>query len=233
MALGVFKGKLKGATKGFELLKKKADALKVRLRAMTKEIYAMKMALVKQSSNAYFSVSQAEYAAGSFKHKVFEACTVPEIRVETAVDNVAGVKLPVFRAIDTGMKSEGRENIGLSGGGKAVETCAKKFKELVDALIKLASLQTSFLTLDEALKVTNRRVNALENVTIPFIAHVISYVEKELDEMEREEFTRVKMLKSKKEAQLKALGEVESNSSADPDNMLANFDTARDPDVVF
>ena len=40
-------------------------------------------------------------------------------------------------------------------------------------------------------------------VTIPFIAHVISYVEKELDEMEREEFTRVKMLKSKKEAQLK------------------------------
>jgi hypothetical protein len=106
-------------------------------------------------------------------------------------------------------------------------------------------------------------------VTIPFIAHVISYVEKELDEMEREEFTRVKMLKSKKEAQLKgklqvrvflvrvvssqscgqtknhltpnpshalsfvALGEVESNSSADPDNMLANFDTARDPDVVF
>ena len=39
MALTLFKGKLKGAKKGFDLLKKKADALKVRLRAMTKEIY--------------------------------------------------------------------------------------------------------------------------------------------------------------------------------------------------
>ena len=97
---------------------------------------------------------------------MLEACTVPEIRVETAVDNVAGVKLPVFRAIETGMKSEGRENIGLSGGGKAVEACGDKFRELIDALIKLASLQTSFLTLDEALKVTNRRVNALENVRL-------------------------------------------------------------------
>jgi vacuolar-type H+-ATPase subunit D/Vma8 len=53
-------------------------------------------------------------------------------------------------------------------------------------LIKLASLQTSFVTLDEALKVTNRRVNALENVTIPKIDGVLDYIARELDELERE-----------------------------------------------
>ena len=53
-------------------------------------------------------------------------------------------------------------------------------------LIKLASLQTSFVTLDEALKVTNRRVNALENVTIPKIQAVLDYISRELDELERE-----------------------------------------------
>ena len=51
---------------------------------------------------------------------------------------------------------------------------------------RLASLQTSFVTLDEALKVTNRRVNALENVTIPKIEGVLSYIARELDELARE-----------------------------------------------
>jgi V-type H+-transporting ATPase subunit D len=47
-------------------------------------------------------------------------------------------------------------------------------------------LQTSFVTLDEALKVTNRRVNALENVTVPKIDGILSYIARELDELERE-----------------------------------------------
>jgi len=47
-------------------------------------------------------------------------------------------------------------------------------------------LQTSFQTLDEAMKVTNRRVNALENVTIPKIQVVLDYIDRELDELERE-----------------------------------------------
>ena len=56
----------------------------------------------------------------------------------------------------------------------------------IDRNNRLASLQTSFVTLDEALKVTNRRVNALENVTIPKIQGVLDYIARELDELERE-----------------------------------------------
>ena len=42
MTLGVYKIKVKGARKGYELLKRKADALKVRLRRMMNEIKALK-----------------------------------------------------------------------------------------------------------------------------------------------------------------------------------------------
>jgi len=70
------------------------------------------------------------------------------------------------------------------------------FQKSLDCLISLASLQTSFVTLDSALKITNRRVNALEYVVIPRIEQTISYILTELDEMEREEFFRYDLIYS-------------------------------------
>jgi vacuolar-type H+-ATPase subunit D/Vma8 len=50
--------------------------------------------------------------------------------------------------------------------------------------------QTSFAALDEAIKLTNRRVNALDNVVIPRIVATIAYIDSELSEIEREEIFR-------------------------------------------
>ena len=52
------------AKKGFDLLKSKSDALKVRFRDICKVIYATKVGMSDQSSSAFFSLTQAEYAAG-------------------------------------------------------------------------------------------------------------------------------------------------------------------------
>ena len=60
------------------------------------------------------------------------------------------------------------------------------------------SLQTAFKTLDEALKVTSRRVNALDNVVVPRLENTVAYVKQELDELEREDFTRLKKVVEKK-----------------------------------
>ena len=42
--------------------------------------------------------------------------------------------------------------------------------------MELASLQTAFLTLDEAIKTTNRRVNALDSVVKPMLENTIAYI---------------------------------------------------------
>lgn len=64
-------------------------------------------------------------------------------------------------------------------------------------------LQSSFVALDKAIKVTNRRVNALEKVVQPKIEETISYIIGELDEMEREEFFRLKKVQEKKKVKVK------------------------------
>ena len=54
------------------------------------------------------------------------------------------------------------------------------------------------MTLDIALKVTNRRVNALEFIQIPRILGIISWIDRELDEESREDFFRLKKVTDNK-----------------------------------
>jgi V-type H+-transporting ATPase subunit D len=198
------------------------------------------------AASAFFSMTQAEYAAGNFKRKVAEGGMTARIRIGAGINNVAGVKLPVFTKYDTGASAE-NQSLGLVGGGKKIAMVREKFTILTEMLIKLASLQTSFVTLDEALKVTNRRVNALENVTIPKIERVLDYISRELDELEREDFTRLKLVQGKKEVEEKAnqkKKELEMKAAAlagspillDKENntdITAAFDANEDEDVVF
>lgn len=81
MNLTTYKAKRLAAKKGYDLLKRKADALKVifllnhnkycfiflkvRFRDIMKAIYALKVGMADQSSTAFFSLTQAEYAAGN------------------------------------------------------------------------------------------------------------------------------------------------------------------------
>jgi V-type H+-transporting ATPase subunit D len=240
----IFKGKKKAAESGHRLLKKKADALKVKFRDYAKSIAETKGTMSTDSSSAFFSLTQAEYAAGNFKQKVAEGSMTARVRVGAGVDNVAGVKIPVFTKYETGAVAD-NQSLGLVGGGKKIVAVREKFTHLLTCLIKLASLQTSFVTLDEALKVTNRRVNALENVTIPKIQIVLDYISRELDELEREDFTRLKLVQSskaaalkekeiedkKKEEEAKAKGQV--IQKANEEDITAQFDADDDEDVVF
>ena len=190
--------RLKSAEKGHSLLKKKADALTLRFRSVATEIKAYKQALGEMMSDSAMSITKARYVAGDFAYLVTENVGSASMKIRTELENVAGVKIPVFDAYEDSGSSDALELTGLGKGGAQIRQCKSKFADALQSLVKLASLQTSFITLDEAIKLTNRRVNAIEHVVIPKIENTISYIITELDEGEREEFFRLKKIQEKK-----------------------------------
>ena len=193
----LMKARLKGAEKGHSLLKKKADALQLKFRSILKKIIETKSLMGGVMKEASFSMSEAKFAVGNdFNTIVLQNVNKAQTKVRTKKENVAGVNLPIFEAYqDSG---DTWELAGLARGGQQLSKLKKNYARAVQLLVDLASLQTSFITLDEVIKVTNRRVNALEHVLIPRIERTLAYIMTELDEREREEFYRLKKVVEKK-----------------------------------
>lgn len=239
MALTTMKLRVKGAQQGHSLLKKKADAMSMRFRKILKLIVENKEVMGQVMREAIFSLSEANYAAGDFKDIVLQSAKKSSVQIGHRVDNVAGVRLPVFTYNNTG--NENYELAGLGRGGSKVKQCKETYSKALQLLVELASLQTSFVTLDEAIKTTKRRVNAIEYVIIPRLENTVKYIISELDEGEREEFFRLKMIQSKKQ-QAKQEEEEEAERSGQKmklEENAMNVETStfnlgeEDPDVMF
>ena len=201
---------------------------------------------------------------------VLQNVSKAQLKIRTKKDNVAGVNLPVFESYQDGADSY--ELAGLARGGQQMAIVKKNYQKAVELLVELASLQTSFITLDEVIKITNRRVNAigkndknqallykrikksqpqvkyfivifaliLEHVIIPKIERTLAYIISELDEMEREEFFRLKKVQDKKKKIRKEKEEYAAKRKAllgpgedEPEGASSILDADHDEDLLF
>uniref|UniRef100_A0A672S016 V-type proton ATPase subunit D n=1 Tax=Sinocyclocheilus grahami TaxID=75366 RepID=A0A672S016_SINGR len=114
---------------------------------------------------------------------------------------------------------------------KKADALSMRFRQILRKII-----ETSFVTLDEAIKITNRRVNAIEHVIIPRIERTLTYIITELDEREREEFYRLKKIQEKKKQHRErtekenAQRQAQLGPIAEPMNMLND---EADEDMLF
>ncbi|CAR28036.1 hypothetical protein ZYGR_0N05240 [Zygosaccharomyces rouxii] len=199
MTLGLMKTKLKGANQGHSLLKRKSEALTKRFRDITRRIDDAKQKMGRVMQTAAFSLAEVSYATGeNIGYQVQESVSNARFRVKARQENVSGVYLPQFESyIDPNINDF--KLTGLGRGGQQVQRAKVIYSKAVETLVELASLQTAFVILDEVIKVTNRRVNAIEHVIIPRTENTIAYINSELDELDREEFYRLKKVQEKKQ----------------------------------
>jgi V-type H+-transporting ATPase subunit D len=238
MALNGLQNTLKGAEKGHSLLKKKADALNLRFRAILKEIKENKEKMGQQMKDASFSLASAKFSAGdNMPQMVIQSADTATYKVRMKTENVVGVYLPNFDpSQEKNMASN--EMHGLGKGGQQVKKCRETYTKALNDLVHLASLQTTFITLDEVIKITNRRVNAIEYVIIPRLKNTIYYILDELDEREREEFYRLKKVQDKKKAAIARQNEEKKKYELEhPEEgetrTLSLLDDDNDPLVIF
>lgn len=199
MTLGLMKSKLKGANQGYSLLKRKSEALTMRFREITKKIDESKRRMSTVMQTASFSLAEVTYATGeNIGYQVQESVANARFKIRACQENISGVYLSQFEAvIDSGINDF--KLTGLGRGGQQVQCAKNIYTKVVESLVHLASLQTAFVILDEVIKVTNRRVNSIEHVIIPRTENTIAYINSELDELDREEFYRLKKVKEKKQ----------------------------------
>ncbi|ETW86079.1 vacuolar H+-ATPase V1 sector, subunit D [Heterobasidion irregulare TC 32-1] len=248
MALTNTKTRLKGAQTGHSLLAKKRDALTTRFRAILRKVDEAKRKMGRVMQLASFSLAEVTYATGDISYLVQEQAKSASFKVKAKQENVSGVVLPAFE-VDRVPGSDFNLT-GLGRGGQQVLRSKEVYAKAVETLVELASLQAAFTILDEVIRATNRRVNAIEHVVIPRLDNTIKYIMSELDEMDREEFFRLKKVQGKKkrdaaatEALRKALEEaraVDEVASPPPPETLDEEETisgdllsSKDEDVIF
>jgi len=213
----------------------------MKFRLILKELKTNKEAMGPQMKLAAFSLAEVKYVAGDIRAQVLDNVKgTASTKIQVKVDNIAGVFVPKFKSsTDPNAESE-FDYQGLGKGGRQFKSAAAAHEKALQFLIDIASLQTSFVILDEAIKATNRRVNALDNVIIPRIDRSIKYIISELDEMDREDFFRLKKVQKQKkkiradrdelaakEALRAAVGGV--SPAAGPESIIAQ----KDDDIVF
>jgi V-type H+-transporting ATPase subunit D len=238
MALTNTKLRLKGAQTGHSLLAKKRDALTTRFRAILRKVDEAKRKMGRVMQLASFSLAEVTYATGDIAYLVQEQAKSATFRVKARQDNVSGVILPAFE-VDR-VQGNDFNLTGLGRGGQKVLKARETYAKAVETLVELASLQAAFMILDEVIRATNRRVNAIEHVVIPKLENTIKYVISELDEMDREEFFRLKKVQGKKKRDAAQIEQKTTEGTAEPkanidDGPSAHTDLLndKDEDVIF
>ncbi|KAF8831168.1 hypothetical protein HHX47_DHR1000234 [Lentinula edodes] len=244
MALTNTKLRLKGAQTGHSLLAKKRDALTTRFRAILKKVDEAKRKMGRVMQLASLSMAEVTYATGDISYLVQEQAKSASFRVKSKQENVSGVVLPAFE-VDRVSGSDFNLT-GLGRGGQQVLRAKEVYAKAIETLVELASLQTAFTILDEVIRATNRRVNAIEHVVIPRLENTIKYIMSELDEMDREEFFRLKKVQGKKKRDTAArqieqeAKEKEEEAVLEPNSVEQDDDehstdllSNKDSDVIF
>ncbi|XP_026750229.2 V-type proton ATPase subunit D-like [Galleria mellonella] len=184
--------------RGYQLLKRKAEALRIRGRQATAELASTQAILGHTLKEAYISLAAIKFTNGEPNALVLENIGQAQVRVQRISENISGVATVSLQAVEDLTVGDVFRYAGLGAGGHRTGEAKKAFREAIRILVKFASLRNTCILLDEAIRTTLRKVNGIEKIIMPKLRNTENYILMEMDEREREEFHRLKMVKAKK-----------------------------------
>ncbi len=189
------KNSLALARQGYDLMDKKRNILIRELMDLIDEAKDIQKQIDTTFTRAYACLQRANIEHGISKVQEL-AFTVPieeSIRIQTR--SIMGTEIPH-------VKYDAQENsltYSLTDTYESIDIAREAFRQVKDLTIKLSMVENSAYRLAASIKKTQKRANALKNITIPTYSALVYKISNELEEKEREEFTRLKVIKRMKQ----------------------------------
>ena len=184
------------AERGHDLLQEKQDALVMEFFEFIREIGPLRNKLDKTLLEAYAAFTEAQMVVGIGKlRQIALSTSFDRFDIGAKTRSVMGIPIPIFNVTETASLSP-TEHYDIIETTAKLDESVLKVDEAMKTMITLAETEVAVRRLAEAIATTKRRVNCLKHIIIPKFENSIRFIEMYLEEREREEFFRLKRMKS-------------------------------------
>ncbi|MBE6903361.1 MAG: V-type ATP synthase subunit D [Ruminococcaceae bacterium] len=177
---------------GYELMDKKKNILVREMMGLLDRASEIQKKINETFLNAYKALQTANISHGICEKIAYT--TAEEKDLNLKFRSVMGVELPMVELERKRIELP----YGLASTDAMTDDAYCSFIEVKYLCADLAQVENSVYRLAMAIKKTQKRANALKNIIIPKYEYTIKYITDSLEEKEREEFTRLKVIKNQK-----------------------------------
>lgn len=192
------KSRIKLAKNGHNLLKQKRDALIMEFFKILKKAKDLRGELNEKMGEAYKSLSIAHAYHTTFELESIASGLEQDLGLEVKSRNVMGVRIPEIKE-EIEEKKFGERGYSVMGTSAKVDDVVEDFGSVLRIVVTLAETETAIKRLIQEIEKTKRRVNALEFVVIPRLEKQRDDIIFRLEEMERDSFVSLKVIKKRLE----------------------------------
>lgn len=188
------KGKLKLSSQGQELLEKKKIILEMEKEKYKKNLQEKRENLEKLFNEGINKIKIASIDIGLEELKDISEEVDFKQKIDIKYKTVMGVEIPsiIYE------KQKQKTMIGLYNTNIQVDEAIEIFTKIKTEIIELAEIENTILRINKAIEKVKKRSNALKDIIIPEEKQQIKTIEGILEEREREEFSRLKIIKKTK-----------------------------------
>ena len=188
------KKSLELANLGYDLLDKKRNVLIREMMNLLDDVKKIRDEITDSYQRAYYALQEANISLGVITD-IVEAVPI-DTGLSVSYRSVMGVELPTVKYD----KQPIRLGYGFERANSKVDYAYRCFYHVKELTVTLAEVENSVYRLANAIRKTQKRANALKNISIPEFTNTVKFITEALEEKDREEFTRQKVIKNQKDS---------------------------------